>query len=138
MGHTTVGIIGLRRSLLIGGTAAGMLAGLAITNPTPSEFEAFAGDQLSTLASRELCRGDQLALFTQLVIANCHQLVHDQRSLLGQLARQQSQRLNLGLISLYNTEVGGQQVFPHWRVPLYGISTLGVAGQFVVLNSGPR
>ena len=67
-------------------TAAGIaVAGLALSNPGPAEFEAFAGDRLVDLASRELCSPGGLPLVAQLVISNCPQLVASQRGVLGQL-----------------------------------------------------
>ena len=123
-------------------TAAGVcllsIGGLILTNPGPSEFELFAAGQLVNLAEQELCHQQALPLLLQLVIRNCPAMVQSQRQTLGLLARQHSQRINLGIASLYTTRFGGQQLLPHWRVPHYGVTTLAAAGHFVVLQASSR
>ena len=46
-----------------------------------------------------------------------------------------TRRRNLGLLSLYRTELGGQTLFGVLEVPRYSATTLGVAGHFVILQS---
>ncbi|MFM7311983.1 MAG: DUF4359 domain-containing protein [Cyanobium sp.] len=113
----------------------GLGGGLALTNPGPAAFEEFAGARLATLLREELCQGDGLPLMLRLVIENCPALVDSQRPLLGRLARLQSRRRNLGLLSLYSTSLGGQKLLPQWSLPRYSALTLAIAGQFVVLRT---
>jgi len=120
-------------------TAAGIaVAGLALSNPGPVDFEAFAGDRLVELASRELCSPGGLPLVAQLVIRNCPELVASQRQVLGQLAWAGSRRYNAGLFSLYSTELGGQTLLPGLTVPRYQALTLAGAGQLLVLQSSQK
>ena len=44
---------------------------------------------------------------------------------------------NLGLASVYVTEVGGQ-ILPSLRLPSYRVTTVGIAGQFLVLNADSK
>lgn len=115
-------------------------AGLALTNPGPAAFEEFAGLRLASLLRDELCREDGMPMMLRLVIQNCPAMVEAQTPVLGKLAALQTRRRNLGLLSLYSTSLGGQQVLPNWRLPRYEALTLAVAGRFVVVRaseSGP-
>jgi len=114
---------------------AGLGLGLVLTNPGPAAFEEFAGARLATLLRDELCREDGLPLMLRLVIQNCPSLVEAQRPVLGRLARLQTRRRNFGVLSLYNTALGGQRILPGWRLPRYSALTLAMAGQFLVLRA---
>ena len=107
---------------------------LAFTNPSPEDFKSYAGGQLVSVISDELCRGG-LPLMLQLWVKDCPRLISDQEPALAELAGQFSRRLNLGLASLYTTELGGQDLLPTFRLPEYSVTTLGIAGQFVILQS---
>ncbi|MEB3172967.1 MAG: DUF4359 domain-containing protein [Cyanobacteriota bacterium] len=119
----------------IGIGALVMAGGLMLTNPTPADFQDFAAQRLVQLVEQELCQKPALPMLLQMVIQNCSAMVQAQQTALGQLATEHSRRLNLGLASLYSTSFGGQQLLPNWRLPRYEVSTLAVAGQFVVLNT---
>jgi hypothetical protein len=122
---------------LLGVTAVSAgLVGLAVTNPGPAAFEDFAAQTLTELASEEVCRYDGLPLLARLVIQNCPELVRSQRKILGRLARERSRRYNFGVLSIYSTRVGGDQVLPNWRLPTYEAVTLAAAGHFLVIRSG--
>ncbi|KEF42848.1 MAG: hypothetical protein ER33_02980 [Cyanobium sp. CACIAM 14] len=127
--RTVSGLLGLTA------VAAGVI-GLIVTNPGPAAFEEFAAEKLTEVATEELCRKEDLPLLARLLIQNCPQLVRSQRKVLGRLAREHSRRYNFGLLSLYGTRLGGEQVLPHWRIPRYDALTLGVAGQFLLLTAG--
>ena len=112
--------------------ASGMA--LAFTNPSPEEFKSYAGGQLVSVISDELCGGG-LPLVLQLWVNDCPRLIRDQEPALAELAGQFSRRLNLGLFSIYTTELGGQDLLPTLRLPEYSVMTLGIAGQFVILQA---
>jgi hypothetical protein len=126
-----------RRSSWWAWLAAVATAGAALvwSNPGPAEFEAFAGDRLVDLASGELCGSQGLPMAIQLLVRDCPQLVRSQRAVLGALASRGTRRFNLGLFSLYVTEVGGQALLPGLRVPHYRTLTLAGAGQLLLLAS---
>ena len=116
--------------------AAALLGGaLVATNPDEQDFEDFAGERLVLLADAELCDQGGLPMVARLLIQNCSELVQGQRAVLGRLALQGSRRIDAGVFSLYNTEIGGQTLLPGLRLPRYRILTLGVAGQLVMLQA---
>jgi hypothetical protein len=116
--------------------AAALLGGaLVATNPDEQDFEDFAGERLVLLADAELCDQGGLPMVARLLIQNCSELVQGQQAVLGRLALQGSRRINAGVFSLYNTEIGGQTLLPGLRLPRYRILTLGVAGQLVMLQA---
>ena len=111
------------------------IGGLVVTNPGKREFEDFAGQRLSALLHEELCHRSAMPMLLQLVIQNCSEVVRAQQQALGQVARDHSRRINLGVASLYTTHFGGQQLLGQWKLPHYRITTLALAGQFVVLQT---
>lgn len=119
----------------------GLLAALAVgfglfsTNPGRSQFEEFAGEQLSEAITREICWQGQLSTLLRLVLPNCVAMVRQQQPVLGQLAWAQTRRLNFGLFSLFFTELGGQELLPNLRLPTYRATSFGAAGRMVLLTS---
>ena len=115
-------------ALLLGGS----VTALAVTNPTKEEYGAHAGTQLVGLATDELCSQRTLPLVLQLWIKDCPRLIADQEA---SLANQFTRRWNLGVASVFVTTVGGQDLLPTLRLPRYSVTTLGVAGRFLVLQT---
>ncbi|MFN7900400.1 MAG: DUF4359 domain-containing protein [Synechococcaceae cyanobacterium] len=115
--------------------AVAVAFGLASTNPGRARFEEFAGEQLSEAITREICLQGSLSTLLRLVLPNCTAMVRQQQPVLGQLAWAQTRRVNFGLFSLFFTELGGQQLLPNLRLPVYRAISLGAAGQMVVLSS---
>jgi len=115
---------------------AGAAIGLVATNPGPQEFREFASDQLTHLITEEICREDGMPMMLRLVIRDCPAVVVSQRQVLGKLALSHSRRRNLGLFSLYVTELGGEQILPSWHLPRYHALTLAAAGRFLLLRTG--
>jgi hypothetical protein len=120
--------------LMLAGLMGGTL-GLAVTNPDRQAFESFAAERLSALLREELCGNDGLPMLARLLIRDCAGLVASQSGALGRIALAHTQRRDLGLLSLYRTELGGQPLFGVLAVPRYSATTLGVAGHFVILQS---
>ncbi len=125
-----------RRGLPLVALVAGGLVGLGATNPDGQAFESFAAERLTALLIEELCSTDGLPMLARLVIHDCPGLVTSQRGVLGRLALGHTQRRNLGVMSVYHTELGGQSLLGVVEVPRYSATTLGVAGRFVILSSG--
>lgn len=115
--------------------AAAVVAGLAISNPTLADFGGFAADRLVEEIVEELCVEADLPLLLRMAVGNCERLVRDQRVALAGVVQQHTRRTNLGLCSLYRSEVGGQRLL-EWRLPRFHSLALGVAGQFVLLHAG--
>ena len=124
------------RSLIGLALAAATGLGLALTNPDRAEFERFAADQLTVVAQEELCRNGNLPMLARLVIRDCFRLVASQHDSLGKLAVGATRRRNFGLLSVYRTELGGQQLLPDWTIPRFSTLTLAMAGRFLILHTG--
>ncbi len=114
---------------------AGSAAVLALTNPSLADYQAYAGGRLVELATEELCGQRGLPTLLRLWINDCPALIASQKMSLAVLAGQMSTRLNLGVVSVFTTEVGGQALVPVLRFPRYRVITLGVAGHFIPLDS---
>ncbi len=115
--------------------AAAAVVGLALTNPGPEDFQDFAGRRLVDTLIQEVCLGNTLPLALRLTLQRCPELVASQQQVLGRVALGNSQRTNLGLASVYRTQLGGQQLLPDLRLPRYEAFTLAGAGQFLVINT---
>ena len=114
---------------------AGSSAALVLTNPSREDYQDFAGETLVKLATKEICERQTLPMVLQLWISDCPRLIADQEPALALLADQFTRRWNLGLASVYVTTVGGQNLLPALRLPRYSVTSLGLAGQFLVLNA---
>jgi len=114
---------------------AGSGAVLFLTNPTREDYRAFAGQTLVTLATEEICERQTLPMVLQLWISDCPRLIADQEQALALLADKFTRRWNVGVASVYVTQVGGQNLLPALRLPRYTVTSLGIAGQFQVLNA---
>jgi len=123
-----------QRLLWILPLAAASMA-LAFSNPTPAEFEAFAGQQLVDWLAPELCRDSGLPLTVHLLVRDCPALVRSQRGLLGRLAAAATRRYDAGLFSLYVTELGGQPLLLGLTLPRVRAFTLAAAGQLTLLQA---
>lgn len=108
--------------------------GLGLTNPPPAAFERFAAAHLVDELERQVCKGDVLPPLVRLALSNCEELVQAQNEAIGALLSRQTRRWNLAVLSVYRTEVGGQQVLL-WQVPRFRATVLGIAGQFLVLQA---
>ena len=122
------------RALLTMVVLGGAGAGLAATNPGPEAFAEFAGERLSREIAAEVCRPEGLPMLLRLVIRDCPGLVQAQKATLGRLALDHSRRTNLGLLSFYRTDLGGQSL-GRWRLPHVEALTLAVAGRFVLVRA---
>lgn len=109
-------------------------AGLVFTNPSPSDFEAFAAERLLDEISKELCGDGAMPVLMRMAITNCQELVQAQRKPLVGVVADHTRRSNFALLSLYSTEVGGQTLL-RWRVPRFRSTVLAGAGQFVMLHA---
>jgi hypothetical protein len=70
----------------------------------------------------------------RLALPNCSELVQAQNVALAALVSRQTRRWNLGLLSVYRSDLGGQQVLI-WQLPRFRATVIGVAGQFLVLQA---
>ena len=113
----------------------GTAAALAVTNPTLKDYQTHAGEQLVELATEEVCGQRGLPMLMRVWVNDCPAVIASQKASLAALAGQVSSRLNLGLLSVFTTEVGGQRLLPGLRLPRYTVTTVGVAGHFITVNT---
>ena len=122
-------------TLLAMGAGLAGVAALAWTNPAMEEYEAYAGKQLVRLATEELCEKPSLPMLLRLWIRNCDEMVASQQATLADLAGRFSTRRNIGLASLFETRLGGQDLLPGMRLPAADVLTLGIAGRFFIVKT---
>ena len=109
-----------------------------VTNPSLEDYAVPAGEQVGAYRSDELCQGAGLPMVLQLWIRDCPGLVASQQAALAALAVRFTSRRNFGVASLYTTSIGGQLLIPGLTLPEAEMLTLGVAGQFVLLQNRDR
>ena len=117
--------------MIVLGLAAG---GLALTNPSPADFRAYAGDRLVEEISKELCGDGGVPVLLRMAINNCVGLVQAQRAALAAVVLSHTRRRNYGLLSVFESELGGQSLL-RWQVPRFRSTVVGVAGQFVLISA---
>ena len=108
--------------------------GLALTNPSPADFRAYASDRLVEELSEELCGDGGLPVLLRMAINNCVGLVKAQRAALAAVVLSHTRRRNYGLLSVFESELGGQSLL-RWQVPRFRSTVVGVAGQFVLVSA---
>jgi len=121
--------------LTLGLALLGSGVALLVTNPTMEDYQTHAGEELVELATEEICGQNGMPILMQLWVKDCPGLIASQQSSLAALSGQFTTRLNLGLLSVFTTEVGGQKLLPALRLPRYQVTTVGVAGHFLTVNS---
>ena len=112
------------------------------SNPRIAAPQAAGGNQLTSLLTKELCQNDGLSgMLGGLLIRHCPELVRSQKPILGRLVQANTRRSNLGLFSVYRTELDlaallpGLRQVPNLRLPRYEATTLAGAGQFLLLQA---
>ena len=68
-------------------------------------------------------------------VRDCPQIVASQQQVLASLAARFTTRLNLGVASVYTTQLGGQDLAPGLTLPRVKAVTFAAAGQFVMMRS---
>jgi len=131
----------ISRLLAVAVMGGGLAAGLVGTNPGPAAFAEFGGNQLTALLIQELCHNDGVTGMLRLLIRQCPELVRSQKPVLGKLVEAHSRRRNLGLFSVYHTELDlaallpGLRQVPDRHLPRYEATALAAAGQFLLLQA---
>lgn len=129
------------RFLAVAVMGGGFLAGLVGTNPGPAAFADFGGGQLTSALTKELCHDDGVTGMLRLFIRQCPELVRSQKHVLAKLVQAHTQRSNLGLFSIYHTELDLAALLPglrqvaDLRLPRYEATTLAGAGQFFLIQA---
>ena len=101
-------------------------AGMAFTNPARDKYLTYASTKLETELESTVCKDSRipqaLSGITDSLIGSCKNLVTSQRSTIESLLDNTTQRQNLGVVSIYTTELGKKSY-----------QTIGAFGNFVSL-----
>ncbi len=103
----------------------GVGALLILSNPSQPAYSEFATQRTVDLLLRDICQANQKQskVLDKLWGNSCKTLSANGVSDIQQFVTYNTQRTNLGLCSLYTTEL-----------PLHSLKVLGIANQFVVLS----
>lgn len=101
-------------------------AGMAFTNPARDKYLTYASGKLQTELESTVCKDSRvpqaLSGLTDSLIGSCKNLLTSQRGTIEQLLDNTTQRQNLGVVSIYTTELGQKSY-----------QTVGAFGNFVTL-----
>ncbi len=115
-------------SLLI---TVAVVAGLVVTNPSPAAYEQYALAQANRYLNEEVCT-DLPESVEQLLGGQCTEIVQTLQPEMGPLIRDRTERLNLGVASVYRTTLGVPEL-P--MVPRYEVETVGIVTQFITYRA---
>lgn len=104
-----------------------LIAGLVITNPGPEAYVEYATVQASSYLSEEICN-DLPAGLGGLLTEQCPEIMLSVEPQLETILRDRTERLNIGIASLYRTSFGIPE-FPF--LPEYRAETIGIVNQFL-------
>ncbi|WP_408999664.1 DUF4359 domain-containing protein [Tychonema sp. BBK16] len=87
-----------------------LAAGMAFTNPARDKYLTYASSKLQTELETTVCKDSRvpeaLSGVAETLIGSCKNLLTSQRSTIEQLLDNTTQRQNLGVVSVYTTELG--------------------------------
>ena len=117
---------------------AGLGVSMAVTNPGPEEYEAYATKQLTRYLRQEgdsLCEQVEVPEFlTDLVGDQCPELLNsvlkNNQGELQALISRGTQRQNFGVLSIYRTNLEISTVLPR-----YEVETVGVFRRFYIYRA---
>lgn len=108
-----------------------VIGGFVATNPETEDYLQYASRQANVYLTEEVC--DELPPGVgDLLSEQCPELVQTLQPQVLSLIRDRTERLNLGVASLYRTslEIPGFVVLPR-----YEIETVGILGQFITYRA---
>ena len=103
-----------------------LAAGMAFTNPARDKYLTYASGTLEKELETVVCKDSRvpqaLSGVAETLIGSCKNLLTSQRSTIESLLDNTTQRQNLGVVSIYTTELGKKSY-----------QTVGAFGSFVTL-----
>lgn len=128
----------LKIALSLGALAiAGAGVAMAVTNPSPQEYEAYAREQLSTYLREEGC--PQIPeLFGLMSQDRCVALIESNQGELQKIVAENTIRQNFVVFSIYRTELSLNRYLPFLPgglVPSYEFETVGAATTFYTYSA---
>ncbi|MDA0673680.1 MAG: DUF4359 domain-containing protein [Cyanobacteria bacterium] len=124
---------------LVGFLLAGAgIGALVATNPGPDAYQRYALEQATLYFNESVCN-DLPAGVADLLQGRCAEIVAMGQPQLQTLIRDRTERLNLGVCSIYRTTLGLPEGIPGLEsIPTYEVKTLGIAGYFLPINAGQQ
>ncbi|MFB2934619.1 DUF4359 domain-containing protein [Aerosakkonemataceae cyanobacterium BLCC-F154] len=121
------------------GTAilTGLLVSLAISNPSESEYEEYAKEQLTDYLQKNVCP-QAPKIWGKSLKRECKRLVNSNQSEIKDFISQSTERYNFILFSIYKTELSITKVspfFPSDLLPSYHFGTLAVGHRFYIYQA---
>lgn len=118
----------MKLSAILGGLMlTAVVAGLMITNPSPEAYTRYATTQAGTYFANELCN-DVPPEISSLLGGRCAEIVQTLQPQLEAIVRDRTERLNLGIASIYRTTFGIREFS---FLPEYRAETLGILNRFI-------
>jgi hypothetical protein len=115
------------------GIALGGIGGMmAMTNPTPEEYQVYAAETLTGHLETQLCQNllselGEVSELAEFLGLQCETLLQTNQTVLSQLISDSTRRYNLGVASWYRTTLALPTFL---NAPAYHIDTIGAFGQF--------
>ena len=117
---------------MLGWLAGGALVGgLVATNPDPEAYQVYATAQVNRYLNDEVCNQIPSEV-ADLFQGRCAEIVEIAQPQLQTLIRDRTERLNLGILSLYQTRMGIPEL---GMLPQYEVKTLGIVGRFLPISA---
>lgn len=107
------------------------VGGLVATNPTADAYELYALEQADEYVTDEVCNSLPQGL-DSLLGDQCAEVTATLEPTLEAVIRDRTQRLNLGIASIYRTSLGIPEVS---MLPRYEIETIGILGRFITYRA---
>jgi|GEM_PF-493981 hypothetical protein len=136
--------MGLWKGLFLGGAIAlgAIGAGMALTKPTPEQFNTYATDQLVIYLSESFC-ADLPNFFGRDLQGQCVDLVEERRPQLAESIAENTERRDFVVLNHYHTNLRPEDLLPDdvrsfvpaGMLPAYEVSTVGAFQQFWVYRA---
>ncbi len=123
--------------MISGASIIGLGAIAFFSNPSPSRYETYAGEQIAVYLKDNVCQNssDNLPLnlgqFSSEALQNyCKTLVDASQPQLGELIGEQTSYQNYFFFGIYQTEIKLPEPFPH-----YSFETVGIFNHFLTYRA---
>ena len=118
-------------TILTGAILAIVIGALVITNPDPDDYARYASQKARIYLSEEIC-SDLPPGMGGLLSGQCAEIVQSLQPQVLALVRDRTQRLNLGVASIYKTSLSIPDLT---MLPQYQIETVGIVNQFLTYRA---
>lgn len=112
----------------------GVGGALALTNPSPADYELYATDELIAYLQQDICPKAPAALpgLADLLQEQCVSLLENNQAAIQQLVARNTARHNYVFFSIYQTQLAVPEIA---QLPAYEFGTLGVLQKFYTFKA---